>query len=457
MKKLLFLVFLITFIACKDEAKQDYAIISGNISNLNNTEVTINSNDRTFTKTLSISSEGKFSDTLSTDINTYVLYDGKNPIFLNIESGYNLTINYDAYNFDNTLSITGNGSEVNEYIVAKRKNEKVLFGESEETYSLEEVAFKEKLRSIKKSQVSLLSNFKGISIEFINNEKRNLNYIYLDYLNNYQNAHRYYTKKDDFKVSGEFLKEFDGLDYSNESDFNFSSAYKSIVTEYYKNEANKLSQTDSLNNDLAYLKTAGFISIETIKNGLLFDFANYNMTYSKDVDVFYNTYLSASTNEKNNATIKEIYIKLTSLVKGKPSPKFNNYENYDGGTTSLDDLIGNYVYVDVWATWCGPCIREIPFLKEVEKQYHDKNIKFVSISIDKAQDHAKWKTMVNDKDLGGLQLFADKDWNSPFVKDYQIQGIPRFILIDKEGNIVSSNAPRPSDPELIELLKELNI
>jgi len=93
----------------------------------------------------------------------------------------------------------------------------------------------------------------------------------------------------------------------------------------------------------------------------------------------------------------------------------------------------------------------------VEAKYHGKNIEFVSISIDKAADHDKWKTMVEEKELKGVQLFADSDWNSQFVQDYLIKGIPRFILIDTEGNIVSSNAPRPSSPKLISLFNELNI
>ena len=148
---------------------------------------------------------------------------------------------------------------------------------------------------------------------------------------------------------------------------------------------------------------------------------------------------------------------LTVLAEGKSSPKFEDYENFKGGTTSLDDLKGKYVYVDVWATWCGPCKREIPFLKEVEKAYHGKNIEFVSISIDVAKDHGKWKEMVAEKELGGIQLFADNNWNSDFVKAYQISGIPRFLLIDPDGNIVSSNAPRPSSKELIALFDELKI
>ena len=65
--------------------------------------------------------------------------------------------------------------------------------------------------------------------------------------------------------------------------------------------------------------------------------------------------------------------------------------------------------------------------------------------------------MIIDEKLGGIQLFADNSWESKFIKDYMIQGIPGFILIDPSGNIVNSNAPRPSNKDLIALFDELNI
>lgn len=139
---------------------------------------------------------------------------------------------------------------------------------------------------------------------------------------------------------------------------------------------------------------------------------------------------------------------------GKPSPEFD-YENFKGGKTKLADLKGKYIYIDLWATWCAPCRAEIPYLQKVEEKYHDKNIEFVSISIDKAKDNEKWKKFVTDKKLGGVQLFADKDWESDFVVKYGVTGIPRFILIDPNGNIVSSDASRPSDPKLQEQLNSL--
>lgn len=153
------------------------------------------------------------------------------------------------------------------------------------------------------------------------------------------------------------------------------------------------------------------------------------------------------------------YDKVSKLskLKGTQSPKFNDYENYKGGTTSLDDLKGKFVYLDIWATWCGPCKAEIPYLKAIEEEFHDNNIAFVSISIDKKEAYDKWKEMIVEKELSGIQLFADNDWNSQFIQDYEIEGIPRFILVDDKGNIVNADAPRPSNPKLKELLKELNI
>jgi thiol-disulfide isomerase/thioredoxin len=131
------------------------------------------------------------------------------------------------------------------------------------------------------------------------------------------------------------------------------------------------------------------------------------------------------------------------------------YENHKGGKTKLEDLKGKYVYIDVWATWCGPCRAEIPSLKKVEEKYHGKNIEFVSISVDVDKDHDKWKAFVSEKQLGGIQLFADKNWNSDFMKSYGINSIPRFILIDPSGKVVKSDAPRPSSPELVKQLDSL--
>jgi thiol-disulfide isomerase/thioredoxin len=158
----------------------------------------------------------------------------------------------------------------------------------------------------------------------------------------------------------------------------------------------------------------------------------------------------------NVFSLRKKYAKIliTDQLKGTVSASFD-YENHMGGKTKLEDFKGKYVYIDVWATWCGPCRGEIPALKKVEEKYHDKNIAFISISVDVDKDHEKWKNFVNDKQLGGVQLFADKDWNSDFIKSYGVISIPRFILIDPNGKIIKSDAARPSNPELQKVLDSL--
>jgi thiol-disulfide isomerase/thioredoxin len=168
------------------------------------------------------------------------------------------------------------------------------------------------------------------------------------------------------------------------------------------------------------------------------------------------TTLYAKEIEGSTKGLQRYYKEEQAMQKlnNAPSPTFN-YENHKGGMTKLEDLRGKYVYIDVWATWCGPCIAEIPYLKRVEEKFHGKNIEFVGISIDAKKDYEKWKKFVVTKELVGIQLFSDNDWNSDFVKAYGITGIPRFILIDPKGNIVSANADRPSSPALTALLEDL--
>ncbi|WP_456378282.1 TlpA family protein disulfide reductase [Lutibacter sp.] len=456
MKNIWLFIVALAMISCKEEAPVDYAIISGNITNMVG-KLNVVSTDRSVKEEIKISEGGNFVDTLRVKTDTYIIYDGNNVFELYIDAGSNIKISYDATDMENTLTITGAGSNISNYLFKVSTNAKEIKGKGDDIYLLNEDDYKAKLIEIKKTSEEILANSIGISEEFKEKEKRNIKYSYLQQLDIYQSYHAHYAKKPDFKTSKGYLTELDSINYDNEEDFLFSPSYKSIVTSHYNKEAKKLVETDSIASDIAFLKVVASIPNEIIKNSLLFDNAKYGVTYTEDLETYYNLFMEASTNEENKKVITESYNKLKIVSKGQPSPKFIDYENFAGGTTSLDDLKGKYVYIDVWATWCGPCKREIPFLQKLEKQYHGKNIEFVSLSVDKLKDHDTWKAMVEEKQLGGIQLFADKSWESDFVTGYLIKGIPRFILIDPNGNIVNSNAPRPSSSKLIDLFNELNI
>lgn len=458
MKKFLILVLAFTVMACKKTPPVNYAIISGTILNATGQEpLSINALDRSFTKTLKITNNGFFIDTLKTTVKDYVLYDGKNPVFLHVTPEDNLVINYDLKDFDNTLQITGEGAKINNYLIAKRAIEKEHLGNKKDFFIYDEIKYKELFNKIADLQIKELETTAGIPEAYVANEKRNINYFYLCMLSDYENAHKYYTRKNNFKVSASFLTELEAIDYNNGADYESSVYYKKLVNNHYSSKIKELISTQRLSTGMALIKSISDVKDTKLKNGLLFDYAENNLDRENDIKAFYNAFMANSTNDDHKNKITKAYNKLTSTSVGQPSPKFTNYENNAGGTTSLDDLKGKYVYIDVWATWCGPCIREIPALKELEKQFHGKNIEFVSISIDKKKDHDKWKKMIVDKDLKGIQLIADNDWQSSFVRDYSIKGIPHFILIDPNGNIVETNAPRPSSPNMVSLLESLGI
>jgi thiol-disulfide isomerase/thioredoxin len=458
-KNIWLLIALIAIVSCKKETPIDYAIISGTITNADAKEITLYGiSDRSFKHNVAISDEGSFVDTVKV-AGQFLLFQAKNRTTLHLEAGDNITVNYDSKDYDKTLTLTGKGFEISSYLMAKEEKSLELMGKGTDIYTKDEADYKKVMNDIKVAQENLLTKSKGIPADFKTKEKRNINYSYLEKLHRFKSYHSYYAKKPDYEPSKEFLADLNDIAYDNEEDFIFSANYKSLVSAHYKSKAKDLKiEGDDEYNSLAMLKICKDLKSQIIKNSLAFSAIQYPITYTNNVEAFYNAYKAiGSTNEKNNADIEKKYSVLKNLVKGAASPKFVNYENYDGGTTSLDDLKGKYTYIDIWATWCGPCLAEIPSLKKLEKQYHGKNIQFLSISIDDKKDHQKWKDMIKDKKLGGIQLFSDNVWKSKFVADYYVKGIPKFILLDPNGNIVVPNAPRPSDDKLVALFNQLKI
>ncbi len=156
------------------------------------------------------------------------------------------------------------------------------------------------------------------------------------------------------------------------------------------------------------------------------------------------------------ARVKEKYSYLEGMLAGNPAPEFT-LESIDGESVSLNDFIGKNIYIDFWATWCKPCVKEFPDLKRIQEKYQDQNIVFISISIDKIEDKEKWKAFVADEQLGGIQLHADQESKDKLSKALNIRSIPRFVLIDTEGKIVDADAARPSNSKLLKDLEALVI
>lgn len=139
-----------------------------------------------------------------------------------------------------------------------------------------------------------------------------------------------------------------------------------------------------------------------------------------------------------------------SSISGTPFPDGVNLIDLNGNKVDFAKFRGKYVYVDMWASWCVPCIKEIPHLKALEKDLQNQDVVFLSISIDSKEE--AWKKKVATMGLEGNQLI-NKD--NKLGEALNVSGIPFFIIYDKDGKLYKYNAPRPSDVRTKPLLESL--
>jgi thiol-disulfide isomerase/thioredoxin len=200
------------------------------------------------------------------------------------------------------------------------------------------------------------------------------------------------------------------------------------------------------------LKTnLAFIPNDTLKGDFILDNASRYKNYTdyKTLMDAYGKYVVTPSQKKRSV---DIVTPLLTLKTGEEAYAFS-YPDKEGKTVTMASLKGKVILVDVWATWCGPCKAEIPHLKKLEEEMNGKNVQIISLSTDAVTDKGKWLKMIQDEKLGGMQLFAGGPGNE-FSQYYKVNTIPRFLVFDKQGKIVTVDSPRPSNPELKALLEK---
>lgn len=122
----------------------------------------------------------------------------------------------------------------------------------------------------------------------------------------------------------------------------------------------------------------------------------------------------------------------------------------------LDELIeykGQAIYLDFWASWCSPCRAGIPFTKELQKKYKDQAFQVVYINID--DNYGSFETAAKKLGLNKNLIYLNKEQSTEIRKQFNIQGIPHFVLIDKNGDIITTDAPEPNSFAIEKTLDEL--
>lgn len=173
---------------------------------------------------------------------------------------------------------------------------------------------------------------------------------------------------------------------------------------------------------------------------------NYESDYEAGLDQL-NAAITQFGLDENYA--KE-FAKRRASAKGAPFPTDVTLTDINGNTMDIAIFKGSYVYIDLWASWCVPCCREVPHLQKLEKELKNPNVKFLSVSIDTNAE--AWKKKLKDLNMHGHQWLNQ---DNSLGNAYNVRGIPYFLIIDKEGRLYMPNAPRPSHPELRTLLENL--
>jgi thiol-disulfide isomerase/thioredoxin len=143
---------------------------------------------------------------------------------------------------------------------------------------------------------------------------------------------------------------------------------------------------------------------------------------------------ATSGNEKVRELAESLTGKLRLLeLPGKPMEITGTL--LDGTAFDQKKLAGKVILVDFWATWCGPCIAEIPNVVAAYEKYHNKGFEVVGISLD--EDRAEVEKFVTETKIPWPILFAGKGWQDPVAQFYGISGIPQLVLIGRDGNVIT--------------------
>jgi thiol-disulfide isomerase/thioredoxin len=223
----------------------------------------------------------------------------------------------------------------------------------------------------------------------------------------------------------------------------FMNLYAKLNLALFVSESNrKLSEADRL------MRMMNIISNDTLKS--LFFNDQMGQIEINNLSEFRETFEPFQKHAKLSPA-KETYYGIykgfagDTVYIGKSSYNFS-LPDTSGNVVSMKDFKGKVVFVDVWATWCGPCKAQFPFLKDIEEEYSsNKDIVFVGISLDKVDLKRKWKDMIKKEGLGGVQLLDD--FGKTFGRKYEVSAIPRFMLIDKQGRWIEIRCPRPESKD----------
>ena len=382
---------------------------------------------------------------------------------LYLEPGYEMKISIDE-NIDKPFQFTGIGAEANNYLantsLIKRK---IVETNGKNIYELDEVSFLHRLDSLQNS----LSDFHKNYTDHVKLPE------YLIVLLNKMNT-----------ILTLSIKQIYGWNYATQSEsfhipenlnvndkIPFDPALLNIKMREYGDIFHILMHlkfyiplfADNTPEEIEKLRSKSVIFVKEAISKTEYPEFIKDLFYAKNIDYWlglygitpeietvYNQFKNEYPTSAYLAELDMHYKKWLRISAGQPAPDFSGF-SLTGEKISLSDLRGKIVYIDVWATWCKPCLQELPYGKELQKKFiGNDEVVFLYVSLDEDQEVLK-KTISENQQANVLHMISDDSISQPYL----IWGIPRFILIDQYGKIVKPFALHPSSGKIADEIEQL--
>lgn len=404
--------------------------------------------------TADLDAKGNFSISLplSQQYSIIVIRHGKVATEVYGSPGDKLKMTADGNEFVSSVQYEGSGSAAElanfmaKHVVERGLSRGYLIG-GNEAYVKEQQAYLATIDANVQSELDfLIEHGMGLPQSFV--EFWNAQYEYLKYENILSYPHMHEIKKqgkyDIGKVPQENYRVINRVPEKYNDKWLYIWAYRMYVDNYYEQKLN----AEDVQNTTPYFFADKKLELahQHMPSGTEeYVFAEHiysHIKYSPMVrtEELYETFSKRyRSSDYADFLVEKINLKKR-LAPGSPVVDFTVMTE-DGKKVKVSDLKGKVVYIDFWASWCGPCKMQFPYTKKLKRHFKGKDVAFVYVSIDK--DEKAWKEAIKKYDLEGYHTRVD-DKKSDVTKDYGIRGVPTYFLVDREGNFATEVTPRPS-------------
>jgi len=401
-------------------------------------------------------SNQNFSYTLQINAPQYIDFKYRRKIYpLYIYPGDSIQLIYDDENTTKPFNFSAGKTNASDYLIKMTSFKETSATFSDLLYEMNIDSFLIKSNITKYEMMNMLDTCsESIQDEnFITNEAKRINLLFYNLNFRYNDYFTYFSEDTLALAKVNFFKFADDLNINDEDALGFE-AYPTAIVNYinYQVDESQVETHEALVKQQIELVNKQ-IENQAVKEAVLYqiisDYGRYNGF--EGIEQAYQDFIHEADDEHRIVNLKHLYQKWDKIKQGNVAPDFS-YPDINGDSISLADFRGEILYIDVWATWCGPCRAEIPAFTKLVDEYRNEAIQFLSVSVD--ENKTAWIKFIEEEAPSWPQSFTG-GWVCSICKDYFIKGIPRFILIDAEGKIIDATAPRPSSDEIRPLLDKL--